>query len=433
MKVNQYYPRLIDRELKRKLATSGAVLIEGPKWCGKTTSAKVIAKDVVEFQNTAQHSFFEANIDVNPNIILDRPKPLLIDEWQEFPGIWDSVRYYIDQHPGMGQFILTGSTVVDTKSIRHSGVGRIARLQMHSMSLFESGESSGEISLKALFDDGLNAFKPCRSPMSMTDLVHASCRGGWPDSLKVQSDSPEFACDIAENYLDQCCRFDISRLTQSEKDPFLTRAILQSYARNIATLANNQVLLDDLKNNFGNISEKTLQTYLSALQQLYLIEEVYAWSPNIRSATAIRNSNKRCFTDPSIAAASLKLSPDKLDKDMLSFGFIFENLCFRDLRAYAQSLRADCRFFRDRYGLEVDCVLILPDGRYALIEFKLGSRQIEEAAHNLNKVRELILEAKAKGKVSMAEPSLMIVLTGGEQAYTRPDGVLVLPLACLRD
>ena len=428
-----YINRVIDMELAEQLDASGAVLVVGPKWCGKTTTASRQAKSVIKLQDVKFRAAYLQMADTDPAKLLDGDTPRLIDEWQEAPILWDAVRNAVDERGEDGQFILTGSTVVEDKDgeMRHTGTGRIARVTMYPMSLYESGESNGTVSIAGLFDNPASDLGGARCELDLEQLVFAACRGGWPSSLAKKSDGARLR--VARNYLDAICSTDASRVDGVMRDEARVRTLMRAYARNISTLAADTTVLEDVRANFGDFSDKTLVSYKTALERLFVIEDVPAWCPAIRSRTAIRASRKKEFTDPSIAVAALGASPQRLLADLQTFGFVFETLCIRDLRVYTSAIGGKLSYYRDRYGLESDCVLHLPDGRFALIEFKLGNRQIEEGAAHLVQIRDLIGKANAsKSGVHIEEPSLMMVVTGGNLAYTRKDGVHVVPIGCMK-
>ncbi len=427
-----YIFRMQDDLLQEQLEYSGAVLIEGPKWCGKTTTATQQARSVLRLQDPSTRDSLLATASIKPSLLLKGETPRLIDEWQIAPQLWDAVRVEVDDRQEMGQFILTGSNSVDPSKIMHSGTGRIARLKMYPMSLLESQESTGVVSLKALFDKPMMDIDGAESKMTIEQLIFAACRGGWPAAVTAKSDRAKLM--VAKNYLDSLCATDISTIDDTKRDGTITRALLRSYARNISTLAKTNSLQKDIVANYASISLPTVDSYLRALQRLYVIEDMPAWCPAVRSASAMRNGVKREFCDPSIAVAALDLSPEMLQMDLKTFGFIFETMAVRDLRVYSQRLRGSLAYYHDRYDLEADAVLHIADGRFALIEIKLGSREIDEGAEHLITLRNLIREHNEKEKqMPIREPDLMIVLTGGTMAYTRADGVKVIPLACLRD
>jgi predicted AAA+ superfamily ATPase len=426
-----YLPRLLDKTLKETLGCIGAVLIVGPKWCGKTTTAEKQAKSVIKMQDPDKSQGYLVTAETMPSLLLKGENPRLIDEWQAAPVLWDAVRVEVDKRGEDGLFILTGSTSVDDSKIMHSGTGRIARLMMYPMSLFESGESNGTVSLLKLFDDRDYDIDGVKSDLSVEQLIFAACRGGWPASLFKKTDKASLF--TASSYIDNICESDVSTVDGVNRDPRRTREILRSYARNISTLSGNKTIIKDITANFGTISENTFYSYFNALNRLFVIDEVPAWSPAIRSASAIRASRKREFIDPSIAAAALKISPEILMQDLNTFGYIFENLCIRDLKAYSHVHGGEVSYYHDRHGLEADCVLRLNDGRYTLIEFKLGSRQIEEGAKHLLTLQNLIRKYNAAESVKIKEPEFLTIITGGEMAYRRKDGIYIIPVGCLRE
>ena len=427
-----YLQRMVDGLLTELLESSGAVLIEGPKWCGKTTTATQQAASILRLQNPDTREAYIATAKTKPSLLLKGETPRLIDEWQIIPQLWDAVRVMVDDRNEMGQFILTGSNSIDNQDIMHSGTGRIARLRMQPMSLFETQESTGEISLKALFENPNMDIDAITSQTSIEELIFAACRGGWPAAHLAKTDSAKL--NVARNYIDSLCSMDISTVDGVQRNEELARAILRSYARNISTLAKKSNMLKDVIANFETVAMNTFDSYLNAFQRLFVIQDIPAWCPAIRSASAIRSGMKREFCDPSIAVAALGLTPQILEMDLKTFGFIFETMCIRDLKAYSQSLRGSLAYYHDRYDLETDAVLRIANGQFALIEFKLGSSEIEEGAQHLIEVQNLIKEYNKKEKqVPLREPDLLIVITGGQLAYTREDGVKVIPLACLRD
>ena len=428
----EYLNRMADLLLKEHLESSGAVLIEGPKWCGKTTTAMQQAASIIKLQDSDMRENYFSMASIRPSLLLAGDTPRLIDEWQEIPVLWDSVRTMVDERNDVGQFILTGSNTIDKKSIRHTGTGRIATMEMLPMSLFESRESSGTVSLKTLFDDDRLDVDGKLSPMKLEDLIFVACRGGWPAALIRKTHNAQLA--VVKDYLNSVCKTDISSIDGISRDEKLTRLILRTYARNISTLAKKSNMLKDVRANVETCSETTFYEYLTALNKLFVIQDVDAWCPAVRSATAVRRGPKREFIDPSIAVAALALSPEMLLQDLKTFGFIFECMCIRDLKAYSQALGGSMSYYHDRYDLEADAVLHLDDGRYALLEFKLGSRDIEEGASHLLEIKRLIREYNEKEKqIRLREPDLLMVVTGGAMAYSRLDGVKVVPLGCLRD
>lgn len=428
----EYIQRTSDSLLSDLLDAFGAVLIEGPKWCGKTTTAEQHAKSVLKLQDPDMREEYLATAASKPSYLLQGATPRLIDEWQDAPTLWDAVRTAVDARRETGQFILTGSNKVEKSKTHHSGTGRIAKMRMLPMSLWECGESTGVVSVRELFDNPNYEFGGSVSDLSIEDLIFAACRGGWPAALVAKSKKAKLM--IAQNYINSVCTEDISRIDGKQRMEKLTRRILYSYARNISTLAKTTSLLSDVT--AGEIiecSRTTFDDYVLALEKLFVIQDINAWCPAIRSKTAIRSSPKRCFCDPSIAVASLGLTPDSLKTQLKTFGFIFEQMCIRDLRAYTADMNSHISYYHDRYGLEADIVLHLADGRYALIECKLGSAEIEKGAEHLLEMKKLIIEKnKATQQMPIHEPDLLIILTGGKFAYDREDGVKVIPLAVLR-
>lgn len=428
----EYLRRIFDETLKDYMEAFGAVLIEGPKWCGKTTTAGQQAKSILKMTDSDEQEANTATALTKPSILLRGETPRLIDEWQVVPQLWDAVRNEVDERQDVGQFILTGSNAVDKKKIKHSGNSRIARLKMLPMSLFESQESNGAISLKALFDNPEMDIDGVRSDLTIEQLVFAACRGGWPGSLNRKSDKAKLL--IAKNYFNSVCESDIQSIDDVNRDPDLAKAILRTYARNISTFAKKNSMIADINATSETLTAPTFDDYQDALQRLFVIQDVRAWNPAVRSKTAIRSSLKRELVDPSIAVAALGLAPEALERDMKTFGFIFECLCARDLKAYSTNLGGELSYYHDRYDLEADFVLHIDDLRYALIECKLGSQEIEDGASHLVELRDLVRKHNVtEPQVPLREPDLMIVLTGGKMAYTRPDGVKVIPIGCLRD
>lgn len=426
-----YLKRIVDEDLQLRLDSVGATIIVGPKWCGKTTTAEQKAKSILRLNDPDMREAYLATAKTKPSNLLKGETPRLIDEWQEAPELWDAVRTSVDLRKETGLYILTGSTTINKDLIRHSGTGRISRLKMYPMSLYESKESNGLISLADLFNTPAFDIDGLHSQLDVNDLIFAACRGGWPSSLTLKTRKAQLF--IAKDYVNNICESDISSVDKIERSPSKTRLLLRSYARNISTLATNTSLIADINAN-ENMSGSTFYEYLDALKRLYVIEDVEAWCPNIRSKTSIRSSNKREFIDPSIAAAALGLSPEYLETDLKTFGFIFECLCIRDLKIYSNRLGGRVSYYRDKFGLEADAVLHLDDGRYALMEFKLGSSEIEEGANHLCELRDLIREHnKTERQIKLREPDLLIVLTGGQMAYRRADGVCVIPIGCLKD
>ena len=428
-----YLKRISDTILQQRLEAMGAVLIVGPKWCGKTTTAEQHAKSVLRLQNPDEREQYMATAAVKPSMLLMGETPRLIDEWQDAPVLWDAVRTMVDKRMETGQFILTGSNAVDESKIRHSGTGRISRMTMGTMSLWESGESNGKISLTDLFNRPDLDIDGIESPMSVEQLIFAACRGGWPAAINAKTDKNALA--VVKDYVASVCESDVSRVDGVRRNPKLTNLILRSYARNVSTLAKTSSLLDDVTASENiSCSRTTFEDYVAALERLFVIQDVAAWCPAIRSKSAIRSGLKRGFCDPSIAVALLQQTPESMCTQLKTFGFVFEQMCIRDLKAYTNDFFSYVGYYHDRFGLESDMVVHLGDGRYALAECKLGSREINEGAGHLIQLRNLIREHNAsEPQAIIREPDLMMVLTGGKMAYRREDGVCVIPLACLKD
>lgn len=427
-----YLHRTADDLLSDLLDAFGAVLIEGPKWCGKTTTAEQQARSVIKMQDPDMQEEYLITAKSKPSLLLQGDTPRLIDEWQDAPVLWDAVRTMVDKRDEPGQFILTGSNSVDKEKTKHSGTGRIVKMKMLPMSLWESKESTGEVSIAELFNNPEYDIDGKKSKMTVENLIFAACRGGWPAALKSKSESAQLL--IARNYLNSVCSEDISRVDKIRRNENLAKQILRSYARNISTIAKKTSMLEDVVTSQNmSCSMDTFDDYIAALEKLFVIQDIDAWSPAIRSKTAIRSAPKRGFCDPSIAVAALGLTPSVLKTQLKTFGFIFEQMCIRDLKAYTMDMNSHVSYYRDRYGLEADIVLHLPDGRYALIECKLGSMEIDKGAEHLLKIRDLIREKNLTEKqMPIREPDLLLILTGGQISYTRNDGVKVIPLATIK-
>ncbi|MCD8325849.1 MAG: DUF4143 domain-containing protein [Lachnospiraceae bacterium] len=424
--MKKYRKRIADDILIRKLEGKGAVLIEGPKWCGKTTTAEQLAASVLYMDDPEKKEQNITMSELNPKRLLKGATPRLIDEWQLAPKLWDTVRFEVDHRGELGQFILTGSAVpADTREITHSGTGRFTWLTMRPMSLFESGDSTGEVSLKDLFDGMTDV--DGGSEMDIDRLAFLVCRGGWPQALDMRD---EIALDQAMDYYDAVVRSDINRADNVQKNPERVRRLMRSYARNQGSQVPNTVISQDIAvNDEKPLNEETVSSYLNALRKIFVVEDMPAWNPNLRSKTAIHFSDTRYYVDPSIAAAALGIGPNDLVNDLKTFGFLFETLCVRDLRVYADSMDGEVYHYRDKDGLECDAVIHLRNGKYGLIEIKLGGdKLIEEGAESLK-----ILQSKIDTD-KMKAPSFLMVLTGvGDYAYCRQDGVLVVPVGCLKN
>lgn len=421
-----YKSRIADRLLARKLAGKGAVLLEGAKWCGKTTTAEQIAKSILYMSESGKIEQNRQLAKINPSLLLKGDKPRLIDEWQVAPTLWDSVRFEADHNAGLGLFILTGSSVPpDMSEVIHSGTGRIGWLKMRPMSLWESGDSTGEVSLGDLFTspESISGI----TPMDLERIAFLTCRGGWPLSVKMDD---EIALDQAFDYIEAVEKRDISMADGVNRDAVRTHRILRSYARHQGAQASYGTIKADLSSNESdNFDEDTIASYVSALKKIYVIEDSEAWNPNLRSKSAIRTSDTRYFTDPSIATAALGLGPTDLMNDLNTFGLIFETLCVRDLRVFAEALNGKVYHYRDKTGLECDAVIHLRDGRYGLVEIKIGGNDLVSDGVRTLKT----LEAKIDPE-RMKKPSFLMVLTGvGPYAYKREDGVYVVPIGCLKD
>ncbi len=415
----QYYSRYIEESIRRKLKSCGVVLVAGPKFCGKTTTSSIFAKSVAKLNTSAAINLAK----MEPRNTLVGETPRLIDEWQTVPEIWDEARAWIDENPAFGQFILTGSsTPADKTNIYHSGAGRIVTLKMRPMSLFESGDSKGTVSLQDLFAGTANVFDENKEK-SLRDIAFLTCRGGWPLSLQTDRD---VALDVTANYYNGLFNFDTSENQKfRNKKPEVMRMILRSYARNISTEASCKTLIADVvENNNRTMDAKTFDDYCDALKDLYILEDIDAWNPNLRSKATVRTTATRHFVDTSIACQALGISPDDLLQDLNTFGLFFEDLAVRDLSIYSSLFEGTVKHYRDSNGLECDAVVHTPKGKWAAIEIKLGGEKlIEEGARNLNKLEQIVDDKNLAFKM---------VLTATGAAYKRPDGVFVVPLNCLK-
>ena len=423
--MDNYKKRIADSILQKKLKAKGAVLIEGPKWCGKTTTAEQISKSILYMANPENKEQNLMLADINPSLLLKGDVPRLIDEWQIAPKLWDAVRFEVDHRKSEGQFILTGSSVpADNSLIMHTGTGRFSFLLMRPMSLYESLESNGTVSLEDLFASkeisGVNN-------LSLEDIAYLCCRGGWPRSVSMEKD---IALEQAFDYYDAVVSSDISRVDGVKRESIRVKNLMRSYARNIGSQASIETLRNDIVNNDSfSLDSDTVFSYINALKKIFVIEDVPAWNPNLRSKTAIRSSDTRYFIDPSIATASLGIGPSDLINDLNTFGLVFENLCVRDLRVYAESINGSLYHYRDSSSLECDAVIHLRNGDYGLIEIKLGGDMlIEEGATNLIKLKDKLDTTKMK------RPSFLMILTAtGNYAYKRKDDICVVPIGCLKN
>ena len=424
--MQDYKNRIVDKILEKKLKGKGAVLIQGPKWCGKTTTAEQISKSILYMTKPDEKEQNLTLAEINPSLLLQGDVPRLIDEWQIAPKLWDAIRYEIDHRNAEGQFILTGSSVpAKMNNVTHSGTGRFAWLLMRPMSLYESGESNGQVSLADLFDgtkkiEGINN-------VDMEKITYLVCRGGWPRAIFMEE---EIALEQAYDYYDAVVNRDISEADGISRNPERVKNLMRSYARNMGTQASNDTLRSDMiANDSTSLDTDTVLSYVNALKKIFVVEESPAWNPNLRSKTAIRTSDTRYFIDPSIAVASLGLGPKDLLNDLNTFGLLFETLCIRDLRIYAESINGKVYHYRDASDLECDAIIHLRNGSYGLIEIKLGGDSlINEGANTLKKLENKIDITK------MNNPAFLLVLTAtGKYAYKREDGVYVVPIGCLKN
>ena len=424
--MDKYKTRIVDKTLIDKLNEKGAVVIEGPKWCGKTTTALQVAKSVLRMDEPKKREENLQQSEINPEILLTGETPRLIDEWQIAPKIWDSIRYEVDTRGAEGQFILTGSAVpLDSKEITHSGTGRFTWLTMRPMSLFESGESTGEVSLEELFKSPAKIVG--KNSLTIDKLAYTICRGGWPHAVGMDEKA---ALAQAFDYYDAVVRSDINRADGVNKNPERVKRLMHSYARHQGAAISSTMIRDDIVgNDIQSMNTNTVLSYIDALKKIFVVEDLAAWNPNLRSKTAIRASDTRYYTDPSIASAALGIGPNDLINDLNTFGLLFETMCVRDLHVYAESLGGNVLHYRDKSGLECDTVIHLRNGSYGLAEIKLGGeRLIEEGVANLKKLNDNLDLSKMKS------PSFIMVITGvGDYAYRRQDGIYIVPIGCLKN
>ena len=426
--MKNYRRRIMDTLLEKKLQAKGAVLIEGPKWCGKTTTAEEIATSKIMLAKPDIKEHFKSLLEIDTDAALAGETPMLIDEWQTVPKLWDAVRYTVDHRHAMGQFILTGSAVPDKdaeKEREHSGTGRFAWLTMRPMTLFESGESNGTVSLGGLFQAPEKILQ--KNALKLSDIAFLICRGGWPIAVGLPE---EAALEQAFDYYDAVTKEDVTNVDGVKRASERVQRLMRAYARHQGTQASIATLKGDLKNNdTTTLDEDTISSYLDALRKIFVVEDMPAWNPNLRSKTAIRTTDTRYFVDPSIATAALGLGPTDLMNDLNSMGFFFEVMCVRDLRVFAEALNGKVYHYRDKSGLECDAVVHLRNGQYGLIEIKLGGDSlIKEGAETLNELANQIDTTRMKS------PAFKMILTAtGEYAYRRPeDGIYVVPIGCLR-
>lgn len=419
----KYLPRIADQQLKQKLSQAGAVVIRGAKWCGKTETALQQAKSVLYMQDPDEYANNMITADVKPSLLLQGDQPRLIDEWQVAPQLWDSVRFSVDRSGGTGHFILTGSaTPNEENKPQHTGTGRFSFLHMRPMSLFESSESSGEISLSDLFESPQDIAGA--ASFDIEELAYIICRGGWPESVANRTN--EASLSIPFDYLNAVAEEDISRVDDVDRNPRYAQLVMQAYARCITTQADMTSIRGSVKARKDEISRLTFSSYVSALRKLYVFEDLEAWRPSLHAKSRIATTPTRHYVDPSLAAAALGASPALLLKDMSTFGMLFEELCIRDLRVYTELLGGSVYHYHDNTGLEADAVVVLNDGRWGLVEVKMSSRLVEEGAQTLAKL------SKKVNTTIMGEPSFMAVITPTGYAFRRPDGVYVIPIGCLK-
>ena len=430
-----YKKRIVDLKIKSLLNAPVAIQIVGPKWCGKTTTGKYFSKSFIDLQDQANEKRYKLLAENDIQLLLEGAKPRLIDEWQEIKSIWNAIRRRVDNsNENKLEFLLTGSVIPSTTEGLHTGTGRIITVLMKPMSLYESGESTGEVSLKSLLESSTQVSSI--SKLSYSDLAYLTCRGGWPRIVNL---SKEISLEVSRAYIDEVCNRDISNYDGKKRDPILARNILKAYARQVSTIESDNALIKDVKNLSGEISNPTIYSYIDVLKKLYIIDEINAWNPNIRSKTSINTSPKKSFIDPSIGAAALNCTPKDLEYDPETFGLLFENMVTRDLSIYISNTGGHIRHYRDRYGVECDTIIHFSDGRYGLVQAKLGSSKENEAIDTMIKIYELIkkkIEESPRDK-SLRLPSFMLVVTGGEFAYKVSnkgyENIFVVPLGCIRD
>ncbi|NLL25017.1 MAG: ATP-binding protein [Spirochaetales bacterium] len=416
MSVLNYRKRLIESQIKKKMAYSGGIIIEGAKWVGKSTTAGMFSSTVIKLQDPLIKKKYQILATISKDEVLKGEKPILFDEWQEVPEIWDFIRLDIDDNNHKGAYLLTGSTKKQTIQTSHTGTGRINSIYMRPMSLYESGESNGLVSLQELFSKP--QVIPVMSDITIDDIAHCICRGGWPGSLDL---SKNMQLEVPKDLLESIIGRDIDEVDGIIKDKEKLRKIIKSYARNISTLAAHSTIYKDQSYDVV-VNPKTFDTYMNSLKRLYIVEDVLPWSQNIRSSARLRKGSKRQFVDPSIAVAALGLSPDRLKQDFETFGFLFESIATRDLRVYAEEIEGTVYYYTDTTGLEVDLIVELNDGRWGGIEVKLGENEVDKASANLLKL----------ATISTRKPAFLMILTNTRMAYQRPDGVYVIPLGCLK-
>jgi hypothetical protein len=422
--LKNYRKRIADQILHDKLESKGAVLIEGSKWCGKTTTATQIASSILYMQDPVKKKQNLIMAEIDPTILLEGATPRLIDEWQLAPQLWDAVRFEVDKRDTFNQFVLTGSSVpIDDMATSHSGTGRISRMTMRPMTLYESGDSNGSVSLRELFKEHKELTS--KSEIDIRQIAYLICRGGWPKAL---GQSDKIALKQAYDYYDAVVESDISRADGVIRNPQRVKLLMRSYSRFIASDGKvSNIRKDMAQNDSDSLDDNTIFSYINALKRIFVVEDLPAWSPNLRSKTAIRTSDTRHFVDPSIAVASLGIGPNDLLADLNTMGLFFESMCVRDLRVFAEAMDGTVYHYRDKLGLECDAIIHLRNGSYALVEVKLGGSGIDDAVQNLLLLKEKIDTDRMKA------PSFLMVLTGTEFGYKRKDGVYIVPLGCLKD
>ncbi len=434
----EYIKRIVDKLIDDRTKAFNAINIIGPKGSGKTRTAKERCKTVIEFQDEEKRAGYLAVAETSPSLFLKNDKPILFDEWQDAPKIWGTIRKDCDDYPeNIGQYFLTGSSSKKIKT-PHTGTGRITEITMYPMSLYETGESNGEISITRLVNDEHYNIDGIKCNLELEQLFFAACRGGWPRCLALKNDKAKL--EIARDYFNEICNKDVSAIDGINRNSEWIRTLLWSYARNMATLTKRKNIYADVKAT-QNVTDKTLDNYVEKLEELFVIKDIDAWTPQIRSKTAIRSSKKHIFIDPSIACAALGIGPDYFNNDLDLFGHVFENMVLRDLLAYASAHNASVKHYRDDTGLEADAIYQLPDGKYALIEIKVGANRIPQAEESLLKFKALIqehnknaLKDKKHPLVTYREPSALIIICATiPMAYTTNNGVKVVPIACLHD
>ena len=420
LKKDGYIPRLVDPKIDRYLRIFGAILIDGPKWCGKTWTALSHSNSVRYIMNPSAGVDYKETAKTDPSLLLEGEEPILIDEWQEVPRLWDAVRFEVDQEQKRGRFILTGSTKPKISEVMHSGAGRIAHVRMSPMSLYEAGISTRKVSLADILAG--SRIKPSLNEIGLMELIEITCRGGWPANLYIPK---EDALEIPAQYIETIARTDMSQIDDVRRDPERTKKLLRSIARNNSTIVSNATLRRDMLEDGETLAPNTMSSYISALSRLYVIEEIPGWQPEIRSRARVRTSPKRMFSDPSLAVATLRIGPQNLKYDLKTFGFLFENLCIRDLIIYADSHDGTVYHYRDSNNYEADAIIETKEGNWAAFEIKLGEHRADEGASSLLALKERVEAEGGKPPVSLC------IITGGGLAYQRDDGVYSIPINAL--